>query len=78
MVYNNKVKWCPVCNQGWIEIVKETETGSLYLCCTECETEWANPSDIQVENGTQAHYSSCADPTSEEIEAMNWDRFIMK
>ncbi len=22
-MYENKVKWCPICNQGWVEIVKK-------------------------------------------------------
>lgn len=24
--YRHKVKWCPICSQGWVEIVKDMET----------------------------------------------------
>lgn len=47
MNLENKVKWCPVCEQGWVKIVKEINTDKLYLCCSECEAEWSDPDKIE-------------------------------
>ena len=47
MNLENKVKWCPVCEQGWVKIVKEINTDTLYLCCSECEAEWSDPDKIE-------------------------------
>ena len=44
---DNKVKWCPICNQGWVEIVKEIETNKLFCYCWECESEWDDPARIE-------------------------------
>lgn len=38
-----KIAWCPICDQGWVEIVKDSKTSQLYAYCTECETEWNDP-----------------------------------
>ena len=46
-MYENKVKWCPICNRGWVEIVKDISTSTLFCCCTECESEWSTPFDIE-------------------------------
>lgn len=46
-MYENKVKWCPICNQGWVEIVKDISTETLFCCCSECESEWNTPFNIE-------------------------------
>ena len=38
-----KIAWCPLCEQGWVVIVKDKQTSQLYAYCTECETEWNDP-----------------------------------
>ena len=38
--YDYKVKWCDVCNQGWVEIVEGKESEMLLLQCSECESQW--------------------------------------
>lgn len=38
--YEFKVKWCKVCDQGWVEIVKDKENQNLLLQCSECESQW--------------------------------------
>jgi len=48
--YKYKVKWCPVCNQGWVEIVKDDLTGEPLLCCDECEAVWNTPEKIEGNN----------------------------
>lgn len=41
--YKNKVKWCVICDQGWVEILKEAKLNKLILCCSECESTWEHP-----------------------------------
>jgi formate dehydrogenase maturation protein FdhE len=75
--YDNKVKWCPVCDQGWVEIVKDSSKQQLYLYCNECETEWINPKEIRKDNGTQDSFQTCEKVTPDEIEKKGWNKFLM-
>ena len=43
-----RISSCPICLQGYVEIVKEQVTGILFLCCDECMAEWDTPMDIGV------------------------------
>lgn len=29
--YKNKVAWCPICDQGWVEIYKDKNTKNLFV-----------------------------------------------
>jgi len=71
-----KVIWCPICRQGWVEIVKERKTGMLFLCCDECEAEWTNPDAIDANNGTRFKFGEVIEPTVEDIELMDWLRYV--
>ncbi|PKM80589.1 MAG: hypothetical protein CVU89_12690, partial [Firmicutes bacterium HGW-Firmicutes-14] len=75
--YNYKVVWCPICNQGWVEIVKEKDTNELFILCSECETEWDTPNEISVKNGTRSKYGRVIEPTHEEIINKGWQNFIL-
>ena len=75
-IYSFKVVWCPVCNQGWVEIVKDKKTNELFLCCSECETEWLNPEEIKSGSGTHGKFGQTMAPRIEEIKLLNWHRYI--
>ena len=32
-----KIAWCPLCEQGWVVIVKDKQTSQLYAYCTEIQ-----------------------------------------
>lgn len=77
--YKNKVAWCPICNQGWVEIVKDVETNELLLMCDECENEWDQPSEVKSFNArTEINDSRVTSPTDEEIQRVNWEKYIIK
>lgn len=74
-----KVSWCPVCDQGWVEIVKDKNSGQLFVCCNECETEWEKPEDIHdTKLGTIGKHGMIVKPLLEEIESIKWDKYIDK
>ena len=77
-MYDYNVKWCPICNQGWVQIVKEIETEVLFLLCEECESEWNNPQEIEKENCTRDTYGFITTPTYSEIMEKGWQKFIIK
>ena len=78
-MYENKVKWCPICNQGWVEIVKDIESEKLFCCCTECETEWKTPYNIDKKTcNSKNEFGLIEDPDFEEIEAIGWDKYILR
>lgn len=72
-----KVSWCPVCNQGWVEIVKEKKTGILFLCCDECEAEWTNPNEIGIlGKGSRFKFGKVTQPSEEEVLSKGWEKYI--
>lgn len=60
---------CKICNQGLLEIVKDKESGIVYICCDECEAEWEKPEDALIpQNGTRNKFGLICYPSTEEIE----------
>lgn len=79
MNLENKVKWCPVCEQGWVKIVKEINTDKLYLCCSECEAEWSDPDKIEENTCLPFNFfEKYIIPTEEDIKKKGWDKYIIK
>jgi hypothetical protein len=79
MKYEFKVAWCPFCDQGWVEIVKNTLNGELILMCAECYTIWKNPEDIPLNKPAIGQEIGRVEvPTMEGIRAAGWDKSIIK
>ncbi|MGE7978349.1 hypothetical protein [Psychrobacillus sp. NPDC093200] len=77
--YENKVAWCPICSQGWLEIVKDTITDELFILCSECENEWDNPVEITISTAREeVSENIVSEPTLEEISQINWNKYILK
>lgn len=77
-MYENKVKWCPICNQGWVEIVKDISTETLFCCCSECESEWNTPFNIEKKTcNLENKFGFIEDPDYDEIEKLGWDKYIL-
>jgi len=73
-----KIKWCPLCDQGWVKIVKEINTNKLYLCCNECESEWNDVTNISEKTCLPFNsYGKYKDPNFEEIQINKWDKYIL-
>ena len=77
-MYDYKVKWCPICNQGWVEIVKDSYSGELFCCCSECENEW---DDVDTINRNSCNYpykhGAIEDPDIAEIIEKKWDKYLI-
>ena len=79
MEYEYKVAWCPFCEQGWVEIVKNTADEHLWLCCAECFTFWEKPEDIAAEKpALNISLELVVPPTRQEVEHAGWDGHIIK
>lgn len=73
-MYENKIKWCPICNQGWIEIVKEV----LFCWCSECESEWDDPENISKEScNNDWIYGQICEADENEISSKGWTKYII-
>ena len=72
-----KVGWCPLCDQGWVIIVKDILTSAIYLCCDECETQWENPYAISEMDclpfNTYGRYEIA---TENDLNTMGWSEFL--
>lgn len=67
------VAWCPFCNQGFIEIVKDSANGKLLLLCAECDTTWDKPSDIKLDNPTNYKFTGKLEiPSMREVQEIGW------
>jgi hypothetical protein len=75
--YKNKVAWCPICNQGWVEIYKDKNTKDLIVCCDECESMWEHPNDIRNVDLAIGTEIEIIHPTEDEIVKEGWDKFIL-
>lgn len=72
-------EWCPICDQGWVLIVKEIKAGLFYFCCEECEAEW-NIND-QITNTTCLPfdmYGKYEFFTEEELRKNGLDKYVIK
>ena len=73
-----KIAWCPLCEQGWVVIVKDKQTSQLYAYCTECETEWNDPTKGIKEESCLPFgaFGQFVPPTFEEISKSDWYKYI--
>ena len=77
--YKYKTAWCTVCNQGWVEFVKEEATGVLFLCCDECEATWDHPDDVNIrEKGFRFKYGKVVEPNLVDILSKGWGKYILE
>lgn len=78
MDYDFVVAWCPYCNQGYAQIRKDTINGQLLVLCTECDTVWLNPADIEIDNPVKDHLFEglALRPSEYEVDAIGWTKFL--
>jgi len=77
-MYNSKIGWCHVCNQGWVSIVK-ADNELCYCMCEECETEWNSPKEfLDKQEGTHFVYPSAINLSDEDVENSNWKQYIIR
>ena len=66
-----------ICHQSKLEIVKDKVTQNIYICCDECEGEWATVEDaIKSINGSRGKYGEMQYPTKAEKASIGWDAYI--
>jgi|GEM_PF-6029755 hypothetical protein len=88
-IYINEIKgkykkinilcWCKCCDQGWVRIVKDTNTGKLLCECDETYALWASPEDYENDIcivNTQENQFELA--SEEEIKLQGWHLPINK
>ncbi len=79
--YKNKVAWCPICSQGWVQIFKDKETNEFFVCCDECESRWEHPTEVKYTNKATTIFDTdiqIQDPTEDEIRVKGWERYIVE
>jgi hypothetical protein len=74
--FKYKVKWCVICNQGWVEILKEVKNNKLILCCSECESIWENPNDVNNAEKASSTNELLVEPDDDEVR--QWEKYIVE
>ena len=68
---------CPVCNQGRLLIVREKKSGTLYVGCEDCESEWREPKDSsKPEMATRDQFGESEYLSLEEAAQPPWNEFV--
>lgn len=78
MENNLHIGWCPFCDQGWVNAVKDSVNGKLILLCYECDTIWNNPYDFEI--GEPSNYNLVGEieiPSLKEIEDIGWNNLLL-
>lgn len=74
--YQFKVTWCRVCDQGWVEIVKETQNSTLLLQCSECLSQWSTPGALENQEFMEDEVT-VSNPTYDEVKSLGWDKYVL-
>lgn len=90
MAFEYKVAWHShsLCNQGWVEIVKNKLTEELFFCCSECDAHWRTFEEIEDGQIAPEDYVEFIDykgdlrdiiikPTRQEIANKGWEHYII-
>jgi hypothetical protein len=79
MSFEFKVEWCPVCSQGWVEIVMDKVSKELLFCCSECEVEWSDFESIKQKNSNSCNEDRQIEtPSFESIKAKGWEKHLLQ
>jgi hypothetical protein len=74
---NSYIGECVICRQGRLEILKEKETGKLFIYCEECEAEWETPQDALInQNGSCFKYGLAESAPLKDIKKAGWFSYI--
>jgi len=77
--YPFKVNWCKQCDQGWIEIVRYSKGGKLFVKCSECDSKWDMPLySNDVNKASIPLNQRIKRPTIQEVIELGWDKYIRK
>lgn len=72
-----KIGICKICNQGFLEVVRDVQSNKIFICCDECEAEWDDPYDaLKGKNGTRGKYGQIYYPSKDDILKLNWGKEI--
>jgi Zn-finger protein len=64
---------CPVCRQGLLVAVKNSENGQLLLMCDDCESQWRSPEEAKsFKNALSDEVHGVGPATVDDIKAAGW------
>jgi hypothetical protein len=70
--------YCPVCGQGRQLVAREHSTGSLYVLCEDCESEWDSPDDVSdAERAHRDTHGRSSYVTIREMQSHSWSDKIL-
>ena len=76
-MYETKVAWGKLCDQGWVQIVR-TEEGRYFCLCEECETQWDHPEDAKRNvNSTFGRWTTAKSVSLDEAGKIDWQKYII-
>lgn len=72
------IAWCPFCNQGWVNVIKDSGNKKLLLLCYECDTTWDNPIDAGLNEPMNYNLVGKLElPSIKEIQEIGWDKLLI-
>jgi formate dehydrogenase maturation protein FdhE len=67
------VGYCPICGQGRQFVARDASTGTMFVYCEECESEWDSPAHARsVEHASQGKYTLSSPVSVFELRWHDW------
>lgn len=68
---------CPICGQGRQVLAREKRTGTLYILCEDCESEWRHPEEARdIDRASRGAFTESIFLTREQITDHPWLSFL--
>ncbi|MCE9579712.1 MAG: hypothetical protein K8W52_41725 [Deltaproteobacteria bacterium] len=68
---------CRLCGQGRLVISRDDSSHELFVCCEECETEWASPDATRsLEHATRDVHGRSTPLAREDLVGHPWHAFL--
>jgi hypothetical protein len=69
---------CKMCGQGKVVVLRQEGSGTLFVSCEDCESEWLSPEDALVPKNTRREQVDRATPLErDELLAHEWAKFLV-
>lgn len=72
------VGYCPVCGQGRQFVMRDEQTGQLFVCCEDCEAEWSTPEAAKSSSlAARNQHTHASFVTMDELTGHEWEPSII-
>lgn len=69
---------CPICSQGRQVLMRAKGKGCLFICCEECDSEWADIAQIESRDASTTNHFGPSEPaTPDQLHGHSWAAHVV-